>query len=86
MPPQPPVGPSTEPSKLLKNWSALNAYLRAISSSRELISLLRYAVEEETRGQVVERIYGRYAKLRSDEERKALKDGYVPTTIRSHPA
>jgi hypothetical protein len=85
MPPQPPVGPSTEPRKLLKNWSALNAYLRTISSSRELISLLRFALEEETRSQVIERIYGRYTKLRSDEERKALKEGYVPFTI-SHSA
>lgn len=85
MPPPPTVVPSTELEKLLRDWSALNAHLRTVSSARELLPLLRYAVEEEARGQVLERVYGRFSRLRASEERMALKEGRVPATIVAIP-
>lgn len=81
---QAPAEPSTDENKakLLRNWKALNDQLRTETDWTALLPLLRYAVENEVREQVVQRLYGRISVLREASERAALGSGVVPVTLR----
>lgn len=80
----PPAEPSIDSTsiKLLRDWKALNDRLRTETDWTALVPLLRYAVENEVRDQVVQRLYGRISVLREAADRVELSRGYVPTTLR----
>jgi hypothetical protein len=67
--------------RLLRSWSSLNDYLRRTEQSSYLLSLLRRAVTDKYRAQVIERVYGRYSALREREERAELVAGGIPASL-----
>ena len=60
-------------------WAKFNAQLQATQSEAELLRLLRKELSEWARPPYIERLYGRFSRLRSIREREALFcNGKVP--------
>lgn len=60
---------------ILSNWLRLQQYLAANNTSLDenhFLKLLHYEVTHKARHHVVERIYGKYSKMRRKKEREQL--------------
>jgi hypothetical protein len=67
---------------LLNQWMPLQVWLRKQTASRSLLPLLRLAVKQQARAQVVLRIYSRYNKLRAQEELFNLAKHKLPRSMK----
>ena len=72
---RPPI-PADDP---LGNWNTFNDNLRETFNEKELFALMNIELKGRRREHYLERLYGRFNKLRMQRERNALiVDGKLP--------
>lgn len=64
----------------MHEWTVFNALLQETTSERKLLGMLRKELNSQApRPPYIDRIYGRFSRLRSERERAALLEhGRVP--------
>jgi hypothetical protein len=71
--------PAIPDDDLLGNWERFNKMLATLVSEQELVAFMRWEVKTRNRPHFLERLYGRFSRLRMTRERDALlSEGKLP--------